>query len=94
MPSRPFSFITAALTSAALVTTPLASSQALAGGSSHFGGYGGSHGGSNVGCWRGDSGCNGNTSAAERKAEALGTRFFWPDGRDVARGYFRLSDST
>ena len=36
MPSRPFSFITAALTSAALVTTPLVPAEAWTNGSSHY----------------------------------------------------------
>jgi hypothetical protein len=52
MPRRPFRYITAALTSAAMVTTPFAS--ALAGGSSHYGNQGGSsygnHGGSTSSC--------------------------------------------
>ncbi len=40
MPSRPFSLITAALTSAALVTAPLTSAEAWTNGSSHISGLG------------------------------------------------------
>ena len=66
MPRRPFTFITAALTSAAMVTTPFAT--ALAGGSSHYGNQGGSHYG-NFGSVHGGSttGCNGGGSVAINK---------------------------
>ena len=66
MPRRPFTLITAALTSAAMVTTPFV--PALAGGGSSYGNGGGSHYGNNGGFHGGSTpGCNGGGSLVINK---------------------------
>ncbi|HEY0283060.1 MAG TPA: hypothetical protein VGC27_10605 [Rhizomicrobium sp.] len=69
MPRRPFTFITAALTSAVLVTTPFA--PALAGGGSQYGNQGGSRYGNQGGFHGKPASCNNGGSVVVNKPVSI-----------------------